>query len=103
MLRHLEADEDEYYHGIFHVSLSAGWGALGFAHLPGYTAISGVGGSHPLYFVFAHELGHNLSSLARPLRRPGGSSSYFPYPDGSIGAWGHRFIAGDEHGIRSVA
>ena len=99
MLRHLEADEDEYYHGIFHVSLSAGWGALGFAHLPGYTAISGVGGSHPLYFVFAHELGHNLSLWHARCDGPEDHPAYFPYPDGSIGAWGHRFIAGDDTGF----
>ncbi len=99
LLRHLEAGADEYYHGVFHSSHGAGWVGLGRGAQPGYTAISGVGGSHELYFVVAHELGHNLSLPHARCDVPPDHPAFFPYPDGSIGAWGHRFIASDDTGF----
>ena len=100
MLRHLETVGDEYYHGIFYNPHANSWGFLGLAHQPGYSAISGF---HPwelpLYHVFAHELGHNLSLWHARCDGPKDHPAYFPYPDGSIGAWGHRFIAGNDTGF----
>ena len=101
MLRHLEAVGDEYYHGIFYHPHAQSWGFLGMAWQPGYTAISGFhpDAHPPLDFVFAHELGHNLSLPHARCDVPPDHPDYFPYPDGSIGAWGHRFIAGDDTGF----
>ncbi len=100
MLRHLEADGDEYYHGIFYFPHGTDWVGLGRGQRPGYTAISGIGDKPSgLYSVVAHELGHNLSLRHARCGAPPGHPAYFPYPDGSIGTWGHRFIAGDDTGF----
>ena len=67
---------------------------------PGYTATSGIWDKPSgLYSVVAHELGHNLSLPHARCGAPPGHPAYFPYPDGSIGTWGHRFIAGDDTGF----
>ena len=98
MLRHLEAVGDEYYHGIFYHLHAQSWGFQGLASR--YTAISGFHpDEQPLYYVFAHEFGHNLSLSHARCDVPPDHPDYFPYPDGSIGAWGHRFIAGDDTGF----
>ncbi len=101
MLRHLEASgTNEYYHGVFLYPHGSGWGPHGWAHLYGYTAISGIWDKPSgLYRVVAHELGHNLSLWHARCDGPEDHPAYFPYPDGSIGAWGHRFIAGDDTGF----
>ncbi len=100
MLRHLEAVGDEYYHGIFYHPHAQSWGFLGLAFGSGYAAISGFHPwESPLYETFAHELGHNLSLWHARCDGPKDHPAYFPYPDGSIGAWGHRFIAGDDTGF----
>ena len=99
MLRHLETVGDEYYHGIFYHPQNNSWGFVGLAHLYGYSAISGIADSDPLYQIFAHELGHNLSLWHARCDGPEDHPAYFPYPDGSIGAWGHRFIAGNDTGF----
>ena len=99
MLRHLEAGGDEYYHGIFFSPDGAGWEALGRGAEPGYTAISGMQENPSgLYGAVAHEFGHNLSLPHARCGTPG-DPAYFPYADGSIGAWGHRFIDGDDAGF----
>ena len=49
--------------------------------------------SRPQVSTVAHELGHNLNLRHAPCGT-GGSDSSFPYPDGSIGAWGYDFRDG---------
>ena len=103
MLRHLEAGRDEYYHGIFEEPNTerAGsdprcnncWSSKG--EEPGHTAVSLAGAST----VFAHEFGHNLSLEHAPCGNALGFDPDFPYGDGSIGVWGHRFIRSDDTGF----
>ena len=44
--------------------------------------------------TIAHELGHNLSLAHAPCGRAPRPDPSFPYPDGSIGAWGYDFRDG---------
>ena len=59
-------------------------GGLGVAFRPGRAV-----GSLPVGWIIAHELGHNMNLRHAPCGT-GGDPSY-PYPDGSIGAWGYDF------------
>ncbi len=97
MLRHLEGDPGEYYHGIYYIFPSDWPGGLGGE---GYTAISGIW-RHPVHIknVFAHEFGHDLSLWHAWCNVPPSHPAYTPYPDGSIGVWGHRFTDGDGTGF----
>ena len=45
--------------------------------------------SIPSATTMAHELGHNMSLYHAPCGGAGGPDPSFPYPDGSIGAWGY--------------
>ena len=100
ILRHLEAGADEHYHGIFFIHPHFRDWAGGFAQRPGYTGISGIWpNTGNLKNVFAHELGHNLSLWHAQCDRPRGHPAYTRYPDGSIGAWGHRFTDRDGTGL----
>ena len=104
MLRHLEAGEDEYYHGIYaypntersRPDPTCCWGNWG--QLAGHTAVSGAydPGS------FAHEFGHNLSLPHAPCGDVGYSDPDFPYTNASIGVWGHRFPHGDATGFGTL-
>ena len=98
MLRHLEAAEGEYYHGLFAVpeQQHPNWPA-GEADPSGHVAISEVFGDFVQRRLIAHELGHNLSLSHAPCGTTGDPA--FPYADGSIGIWGHRFIRGDATGF----
>ena len=98
MLRHLEADGDEYYHGIFYFPQGTDWGGLGRGRRPGYTAISGIWDKPRGLsgWVVAHELGHNLSLRHARCGVPADHPGYTAHADGSIGVWGHRFT--DGHG-----
>ena len=95
LLRHLEADGDEYYHGIAAYpntvdpsNPDSDWpGGLG---AEGYVAVSWQW----IPTTFAHEFGHDLSLPHAPCGTTGDPD--FPYADGSIGVWGHRFIRGDD-------
>ena len=100
MLRHLEAGGDEYYHGVFFHPRS-GWTAAGRGAQPGYAAISGIWEKPGDYFndIVAHEFGHNLSLAHAQCGTTPAHPAYFPYDDGSIGAWGHRFVNGDDTGF----
>ena len=97
MLRHLEADGDEYYHGIAafpnteESKPDSDWpGGLG---AEGYSAVSWEFWGPTI----AHELGHNLSLGHAPCGTTGDPD--FPYADGSIGVWGHRLLHGDDTGF----
>ena len=99
MLRHLEADGDEYYHGIAVVPNTeeskpdSDWpGGLG---AEGYSAVSWEFWGPTI----AHELGHNLSLAHAPCGNPGQLDLDFPYADGSIGVWGYRLLPGDDTGF----
>ena len=61
-------------------------GAAGVAYAPGRSSFS-----VPIASVIAHELGHNMSLLHAPCGHPAGVDPSFPYPDGSVGAWGYDF------------
>ena len=74
-----------YYYGV-----AADLGPLrGRGRLPGWLSF---GVTDPL--VLAHEVGHNLSLRHAPCGDPAGIDRAFPYPDGSIGAWGYDFRDG---------
>ena len=104
MLRHLEAGRDEYYHGIYAVPNTEGlepdpnWpDAIGA--LPGYTSVSAAIDRSFLGYLIAHELGHNLSLGHAPCGDPLNIDPEFPYADGSIRVWGHRFARDDDTGF----
>ena len=46
--------------------------------------------------VITHELGHNLSLPHAPCGNPSNPDPWYPYPDGSIGAWGYDFEDGGQ-------
>ena len=64
-------------------------GAGGVAYLSGRSNVS-----PPYSGTIAHELGHNMSLLHAPCGRPAALDPSFPYPDGTIGAWGYDFRRG---------
>ena len=64
-------------------------GRAGRAFLPGRVFISRLNPT-----TMAHELGHNMSLYHAPCGGAGGPDPGFPYPDGSIGAWGYDFRHG---------
>ena len=66
-----------------------------------FTGPAGRGGvqrgavvSIPRSDVLAHELGHNMSLEHAPCGGASGPDPGFPYPDGTIGAWGYDFRNG---------
>ena len=50
--------------------------------------------SQPNSATVAHELGHNMSLRHAPCGGAGGPDPSFPYPNGTIGAWGYDFRRG---------
>ena len=64
-------------------------GAGGVAKRPGRSSFS-----QPYPDVIAHELGHNFNLRHAPCGRPSGVDPWYPYPDGTIGAWGFDFQEG---------
>ena len=64
-------------------------GQAGRAFLPGRVFISRLNPT-----TMAHELGHNMGLYHAPCGGAGGPDPAFPYPDGSIGAWGYDFRHG---------
>jgi len=77
-----------YYKGTMSRPVS---GAGGVAYTPGWTSFS-----QPYGHIFAHELGHNLSLRHAPCGGPMNADPAFPYPDGTVGAWGYDFRDGGE-------
>ena len=61
-------------------------GASGVAFLPGRVSFS-----RPFRRTMAHELGHNMNLRHAPCSRTPGPDLSYPYPNGSIGAWGYDF------------
>ena len=59
----------------------------GIAHTPGFVSVASLRGD-----VIAHELGHNMSLGHAPCSTLGDAA--FPYPDGSVGAWGYDILNG---------
>ncbi len=64
-------------------------GQAGAAEHPGRVFVSRL---NPR--TMAHELGHNMSLYHAPCQA-GGPDPAYPYPDGSIGAWGYDFRYGN--------
>ena len=69
-----------YYKGI----LTSGGG---IAQSGGFTSLSAFDDK-----VIAHELGHNFSLRHPPCGDPDYTDPHYPYPDGSIGAWGYDLL-----------
>ena len=65
----------------------------GVAEIPGRSSVSLPNGD-----VIAHELGHNINLRHAPCGDAGGPDPRYPYPDGSIGAWGYDFPGGYDVG-----
>ena len=63
--------------------------AGGLAYLSGRSNFS-----QPYSGTVAHELGHNMGLQHAPCGRAPGPDPSFPYPDGTIGAWGYDFRRG---------
>ena len=64
-------------------------GGGGWANQPGFLSVSGLYDA-----TIAHELGHNFSLGHAPCGNPRNTDTAYPYPDGSIGAWGYDMRAG---------
>lgn len=76
-----------YFMGTMSGGVSA---AFGVAVLSGWSSFSVPDSS-----IMAHELGHNLSLEHAPCGGAALPDPLFPEPDGSIGAWGYDFDAGE--------
>ena len=77
-----------HYKGLVSAASSAG-GFGGSAYQPGRSSLS-----TPSPDIIAHELGHNLNLSHAPCGGAPDPDPAYPYPDGSIGAWGYDFRAG---------
>ncbi len=91
LLRELEAlrtseNGTGYYYGV---AASVNGFVRGWGRLPGWI---GMGQASPV--TLAHEVGHNLALKHAPCGGPENIEPAFPYPDGSIGAWGYDFFDG---------
>ena len=75
-----------HYMGMMSGSVTA---AGGVAYLSGRSNFS-----QPYSGTVAHELGHNMGLRHAPCGGAGGPDPSFPYPDGTIGAWGYDFRRG---------
>ena len=89
-LWNLEAEPDEFYHGISYAPIG------GRAALPGRVAISGAS----IFGTIPHEFGHNLNLRHPPGCDAAGPDHDYPYPEGRLGpdrGWDHnwfRFVSG---------
>ena len=70
-----------YYMGMMSPPITGGGG---IAELPGRSSFA-----LPSPGIIAHELGHNLNLRHAPCGGAGGPDVGYPYPDGSVGAWGY--------------
>ena len=78
-----------YYMGLITSPVT---GAAGAGFLPGRSSVLSPPSIAPS--SVAHELGHNLSLPHAPCAGAANPDPLFPYPDGSIGAWGYDFRDG---------
>ena len=69
-----------HYMGIFRAG-------AGIAYQSGFVSVAVLHGA-----TIAHELGHNMSLGHAPCGTSGGLDRRYPYPDGSIGAWGYDIL-----------
>jgi len=66
-------------------------GIFGIAYsIPSWSSFS-----MPLPRTFAHELGHNMGLFHAPCGGAGGPDPLYPYPSGTIGAWGYNRTEGE--------
>ena len=70
-----------YYMGMMSPPITGGGG---WAERPGRSSFA-----LPSPGIIAHELGHNLNLRHAPCGGAGGPDVGYPYPDGSVGAWGY--------------
>ena len=76
-----------HYMGMMSGAVTGGAG--GVAYLSGRSNFS-----QPNSGTVAHEVGHNMGLRHAPCGGAGGPDPSFPYPDGTIGAWGYDFRRG---------
>ena len=74
-------------------TITGSYNGLGGGAIGSRTAFSTLDRGTRSEFVIAHELGHNMS-LEHPFGCPAGGDPSFPYPNGTIGAWGYDFRNG---------
>ena len=77
----VEGGRGYYYMGMMSPPVESAAG-VAFMEMP-------VSFSIPNASVVAHELGHNQGLLHAPCGNPSWSDPVYPYPSGSIGAWGY--------------
>ena len=76
-----------YYMGMMSPPITGGF--TGIADLPGRSSFA-----LPSPSTIAHEFGHNLNLRHAPCGGAGAPDVGYPYPDGSVGAWGYDFRDG---------
>ena len=98
-----EADNSEYYHGIFNWTNGKCGYAFTTAHVAVSAAIDSLPNRIPCPNIHAHEFGHNLTLRHAPCGNPSDLDADFPYPNAGIGprrGWllsERRFVAPSDH------
>lgn len=96
-----EADEDEFFHGIFRFSDGLCGYALNSAPVAVSAAIDSFSGFNPCPNIHAHEIGHNFGLSHADCGGPRNVDALYPYPNAGIGprrGWllsARRFIEPD--------
>ena len=104
VLWNLEAEPDEFFHGIVESSDDAFLGVGGVALLGTRVAVSTIS----IHNIIPHEFGHNFSLLHTPGCFADGTDENYPYPNGELGperGWERnwlRFISGENEGYADL-